>query len=268
MADLKAKAELTLSWVKGAQDMLGGICAYRIDGKDWADAYCEVTGYLIPTLVKWGEVRTALRCADYLVEVQNPNGSFNGLNSECGAFFDTGACLEGLQVAWELTLSSTYRDAASRAKDWMRRHITDMLARNMEIYQARPSALVGGESVIEAWLKPKWDRPLRSHYLAYWLEGVHRMGGNIREIADGLTITPPHLIPFEYSSGWEPVAGRYDLCATSQFAALFGSKTMVEAVAEHVRDDGGVPLDPARSHEAFSWCAKFFLDAVFAVTHA
>jgi hypothetical protein len=264
MTDLKAKAELTLSWVERAQkEGGGGIAAYYDEGSGWREPYLETTGYLIPTLVKWGRMDMAVRCADYLVSNQNPDGSFNGLGGTLGGFFDTGACLEGLQVAWELTLRSSYRDSADKARDWMRKNIDHAF---IEIYQARSAAILGGSAAIEAWTKPKWDAPLRSHYLAYWLEGIHRMGGDIHEQLSGWK-GPDRLIPFEYLPGWIAMGARRDLCATSQFAVLLNDVEMVEAVAEHVRADGGVPLDPDRPHQAFSWSAKYFLDSVFAVTH-
>ena len=57
--------------------------------------YPEVTGYLIPTLLKVGEVELALSFARWLVTVQNADGSFSLDDPRHKYVFDTGQVVRG-----------------------------------------------------------------------------------------------------------------------------------------------------------------------------
>src|SRR5688572_1332740 len=82
----------TLNFLRSLQKENG---AFR----GWPDGpeYPEITGYLIPTLLQWGEVEMAVRAAEYLAIAQNKDGSWNGVDGVPAAF-DTAACVEGLRA--------------------------------------------------------------------------------------------------------------------------------------------------------------------------
>lgn len=78
--------------------------------------YLEVTGYLVPTLIKAGQWHLARQYADYLVYMQKPNGSFNGPDGK-EYVFDSAQALRGLVEAarhWP-----EYKDAAVKTADFI-----------------------------------------------------------------------------------------------------------------------------------------------------
>ncbi|KON98332.1 hypothetical protein AF333_03020 [Aneurinibacillus migulanus] len=58
--------------------------------------YPEVTGYFIPSLIRWGEKKLALQYARWLVSIQNEDGSWNDPLGLTAYTFDTGQILKGL----------------------------------------------------------------------------------------------------------------------------------------------------------------------------
>lgn len=59
-------------------------------------AYPEVSGYYIPTLIRFGQIERARKYANYLICIQNANGSFMEPRGEIEYTFDTGQILKGL----------------------------------------------------------------------------------------------------------------------------------------------------------------------------
>lgn len=58
--------------------------------------YPEVTGYCIPTLLEVGEHELAKKFAQFLITIQNPDGSFSAANTSNEKFvFDTGQVIRG-----------------------------------------------------------------------------------------------------------------------------------------------------------------------------
>jgi len=58
--------------------------------------YPEVSGYFIPTLLKFGDKKRALNFASYLVKIQNEDGSWSEPEGRIKFTFDTGMVLKGL----------------------------------------------------------------------------------------------------------------------------------------------------------------------------
>ncbi|MEY3288678.1 MAG: hypothetical protein RLZZ419_920 [Pseudomonadota bacterium] len=83
---------LALDWVdKNTNDKSGvKVCA------DSVNAYPEVTGYYIPTLLNWGERKRAIEFATWLISIQNPDGSWFDPEGKTPYTFDTGQILKGL----------------------------------------------------------------------------------------------------------------------------------------------------------------------------
>ena len=79
--------------------------------------YPEVTGYYIPTLIKWGEKELAKSYADYLLTIQNEDGSWNEPSGQFKYTFDTGQILKGL---WEFVDSDEkYKKAFLKGCDYI-----------------------------------------------------------------------------------------------------------------------------------------------------
>ena len=83
--------------------------------------YPEVTGYFIPTLLKFSDEARAIGYADYLISIQNEDGSWNDPGGAVAYTFDTGMILKGLVALVEAGLDrhGSYRCAAIRGADWI-----------------------------------------------------------------------------------------------------------------------------------------------------
>ncbi|MEJ2629718.1 MAG: terpene cyclase/mutase family protein [Acidihalobacter sp.] len=130
-ADAACKA--LARWLAAAQDAsgCGGVCAYYdLRRADWAAAYPETTGYIIPTLCDYAQAgqepeyrERALRMADWECEVQLPDGGVRAglMNAPqvSPTVFNTGQVLFGWARAFEETGVERYRKALHRAADWL-----------------------------------------------------------------------------------------------------------------------------------------------------
>ena len=191
------KVTTTLDYIKGLELQSGGIA-----GWNGAPAYPEVSGYLIPTLLDYGERELAVRLADWLVSIQNDEGSFCDMYGQKRSF-DTAAVMEGLRIIG-------YRKAALNARDWLIRQVRKdgavrITPENDEthLYTMRVSALLGYRDGAKYWMGQEWE-DTREHYVAYALEGLWNMG-----YKDFVRVK---LAVQEWDND--------DLCANAQFAIL------------------------------------------------
>jgi len=109
-ARVKSKLQRIKQWCRGPQTTLVERCRRALE---WAQrntapgagvkithrrglAYPEVSGYYIPTLLKWGEKELALQYARWLVSIQNKDGSWSDAGGKEPYTFDTGQILKGL----------------------------------------------------------------------------------------------------------------------------------------------------------------------------
>lgn len=82
--------------------------------------YPEVTGYYIPTLVRWGYRELALNYAEWLLQAQKEDGSWYDTDDRAPYIFDTAQILKGLIAARELYKNTdTIDDAIQRGIDWI-----------------------------------------------------------------------------------------------------------------------------------------------------
>jgi malonyl-CoA O-methyltransferase len=103
---------LALDWLRSQQVAAGGIKV----ASDRSDAYPEVTGYLIPTLLRYGETESAVRCLRWLAEVQQTDGSY--LSPEgLSLAFDTAQALRGLLAG--IGLEKQASECARRAAEYV-----------------------------------------------------------------------------------------------------------------------------------------------------
>jgi hypothetical protein len=202
--------------------------------------YPEVTGYLIPTLLSYGEKKLAKQYADWLVEIQNENGSFNDQDGN-PTVFDTGAVMEGLRAIG-------YDENAARAENYLR----GVIGNANQLYNLRVCGLLGIERKMEL------PDVYRMHYYAYALEGLYLLG-HTRKVKSELKKYEGRneLLPY-----WSNSSG-VDTCATAQIACLMmksnlDASGLIAAVRSQVDNEGGV-LEPYQARP-LSWTAKYYLD--------
>ncbi len=103
-----------LQWLRAHELPTGGIRVHATH----PNAYQEVTGYIVPTLLDYGEDEFAARSLRWLARVQKPGGAFTDPDRDRPYVFDTGQALRGLLAGMELVPEA--RDAAGRAADYLR----------------------------------------------------------------------------------------------------------------------------------------------------
>ena len=122
----------SLEWMKQAQDygMDDGFSSHYEEGVGWHASYPEVTGYIIPTMIKIGKqnddndsVKRGIRAANWLLSIQNKSGSFNGRlvdePTPTPVVFNTGMIIFGLLSVYRETNNTSYLNSAIRAGNWL-----------------------------------------------------------------------------------------------------------------------------------------------------
>ncbi|MDY0226077.1 MAG: methyltransferase domain-containing protein [Desulfomicrobium apsheronum] len=89
---LKTKINKSLHWLHTYSPKKSGV---SISNKNLIP-YPEVTGYFIPTLLQWGETDLATQYTHWLIDIQNPDGSFSAPGTTSSFVFDTGQIIRGL----------------------------------------------------------------------------------------------------------------------------------------------------------------------------
>ncbi|MGH8124550.1 MAG: pectate lyase, partial [Rhodanobacteraceae bacterium] len=126
---LKAAAE----WLARAQDATGsgGVSAfYDAAKRQWAGAYPETTGYIIPTFFRYADFsgqpeyrERAIRMAAWESDIQLPDGGVRAGTLDAKqvvpTIFNTGQVLFGWRAAWRQTGDTRFRDSLVRAADWL-----------------------------------------------------------------------------------------------------------------------------------------------------
>ncbi len=102
-----------LSWIRSHRAQGGGMVVSSRD----RTLYPEVTGYLVPTLLRHGEQETALAVARRLVAAQRPDGSFTDPAGRASYAFDTGQVIRGFAAA--LPFAPELEEPLARACRWL-----------------------------------------------------------------------------------------------------------------------------------------------------
>jgi hypothetical protein len=224
------KVTKVLDYIKSLELPSGGIRGWR-----GSPAYPEVSGYLIPTLLNYGENDLAYRLAHWLANIQNDDGSYNDMHGQKRSF-DTAAVMEGLYCAG-------YEMSAFDAKQWLINQVREDGAVRItpengktHLYTMRVSGLIGSQKGAEYWKSNHWP-DTREHYVAYALEGLW--------LLDDYGFIVNKLIGRDWRSD--------DLCANAQFAILhhqagLDATPFVNLVESH------------RGELSNSWTAKWILD--------
>jgi len=108
-----------LGWL-GAQELPGG--GIRVHSAH-PRAYPEVTGYIVPTLLNYGQQELAARSVRWLTRVQKADGAFTDPDRDQPYIFDTGQALRGLLAGIGLVPEAP--NAARRAVDYLHGQMLD-----------------------------------------------------------------------------------------------------------------------------------------------
>lgn len=263
----------TVQWLYEAENNSGGISAWRYQDTRYADPYPEITGYSLPTMWRNGANDLAIRCANWLVSIQNKDGSYNGID-RVPRPFDTAAIIEGLLFTFGWADNERYLEAAKKALDWTRTQISNEgylynspREKKDEAYNLRASAIINNRQELAYWRGHGLIHGgLRTHYLAYALEGALNLGDT--ELAEyhlkELYANHKGLMPFVVGERWEDLNAGADVCSTIQMAILFHRmgwdvSNYYDALLPYIHENGGVPQSPSDRRE-IAWAAKFWLD--------
>ena len=102
-----------LGWLHAQELPGGGIRVHSAHPR----AYPEVTGYIIPTLLDYGQPEMAVRSVRWLTRIQKPDGAFADPDRDQPYIFDTGQALRGLMAGIDLVPEA--QEAAHKAADYL-----------------------------------------------------------------------------------------------------------------------------------------------------
>ena len=147
-----------IAWLGRAQDRSlshdGGVARHFSLINGWSTSYPETTGYIVPTMITYGQetgnrdaIARARRMLDWLVEIQFPEGGFQGgmvhQVPRVPVTFNTGQILMGLAAG--ACLDSRYLEPMRKAADWLvatqdadgcwRKHPTPFAAAGEKTYE-------------------------------------------------------------------------------------------------------------------------------------
>lgn len=276
-------------WLKSIQNSDGGIAGV-VERDSKSASYPEVSGYLIPSLLAWGEQEFAGQLADYLVNVQSANGGYKGLRTDDEQVFDTAAVFWGLRYATQFKKNQKWDTAKINALSYCYDCLDGGLLRvshkenRKEIYTVLSSALCGFDIPITAIpTQTFYAKADRLHYLAYAVEGLAQYDSKVGRftplIKDLLEKSKQFIMPvgsfapglYKYTTRSLDSENIADVCATLQFGILFylyGYKDFATklfgTVQQYVNSDGSVSLTP---QEKLSWTAKYYLDLEYVLEH-
>lgn len=117
---LRSRPAQALAWVEAHHLPQGGICVQS----GHLAAYPEVTGYLVPTLIRGGSRGLAAELTRWLLCVQRADGSFTDPDEGKAYAFDTGQALRGLLAAEAAELVPHTGESARRAADFLLTYMT------------------------------------------------------------------------------------------------------------------------------------------------
>ena len=288
--------ERALGWIADQSIPGQGIRVTSADSR----AYPEVTGYLIPTLLSWGERNRALRYARWLISIQHPSGAW--LDPAGRAYtFDTGQVLKGLLAA--LPIMPEARDPIYRGCDWLLTQIEDsgrvhtpdasqlvlphgrVVPDSIHLYAIEPLRRAAGElgraeyreaveRVLHYYLSQRalTDFDTLSHFHAYVIEALIDLDCRDRA-AEGMAEVErlqrrDGSVPAYRHVRWTCVP------ALAQYAVIWfrlgchgPAERVFRRLCELQNRSGGFFGSHGRGHEYFPklevpWAVKYFLDAL------
>ena len=264
-------------------------------------SYPEVTGYIIPSILDWGERDMSIRLAEWLISIQNPDGSWNASDNKIAYTFDTGQILKGLISL--VDEKPQYKEAIIKGCDWiMTKQRTDG---SIETPDDSAWGLPGGKCVPEAihlyalqpilaaskkWNIPKYEECVKkalgfylaqpdltdfntlSHFHAYIIEGLIDLGQT-----DRAKKAMAEIEKYQNKNGSVPAYPDVRwICSTGlfQYAVCWyklndlqkGNKVFAYACKLQNKSGGWYGSYGKKAeyfpNEEISWSVKYFLDAL------
>lgn len=126
----KSALDKAAGWLMTAQNanIDGGMGSYHLINK-WSPSYPETTGYIIPTLIKYGNthdqpkaLNSALMASGFLLKIQAESGGWQGGRigeNKPEIVFNTGQVIRGMIAAFELSGDHKFLDSAAKAGRWL-----------------------------------------------------------------------------------------------------------------------------------------------------
>ncbi len=116
--------ELAAKWLLAAQRPDGGYSHSYNLLKGWSASYPETTGYIIPSMLGISAITndsfssSAVRAGEWLLKIQNEDGSFSDLNGK-KQVFDSGQIIYGFLALYDYSRDKKWLDAAVRSGEWL-----------------------------------------------------------------------------------------------------------------------------------------------------
>ena len=287
-----------LQWVTAHSILKQGI---RISNRQ-ISSYPEVTGYFIPTLLQYGELEFAVALGQWLVQIQNQDGSWSEPAGGIPYTFDTGQVLKGLVAIlprlpevepairrgcnWLLTqIQSSGRVTTPDKGEWQLPH-GELISENIHLYALEPLRQAGAyfqetryteacERALAYYLQQTDLTAFNtlSHFHAYVLEALVDLGYPALA-AQGMS----HIELLQRRDGAVPAYPDVNwVCATgiAQYAVIWyklGQRERAQKALEYLckiqNSSGGFYDGYGRGanyfpDEEISWAIKFFLDAYY-----
>lgn len=117
--DWKNTTERAKNWIINNSIKGEGI----INNSQYYKSYPEVTGYYIPTLLRWGFRGLAVTYADWLCSIQHEDGAWYDTEDKEPYVFDTAQILKGLVAIY--SIKPEVKDCIIKGCDWLLGQITD-----------------------------------------------------------------------------------------------------------------------------------------------
>ena len=107
-----------ISWIE-ANTIVEKTGKSIINNTNCLKGYPEVTGYYIPTLIRWGYRELAIDYAKWLISIQHDDGSWYDTFDQMPYVFDTAQILKGLLAAYSIWPDENVKNAIIKGAMWL-----------------------------------------------------------------------------------------------------------------------------------------------------
>lgn len=107
-----------ISWIE-ANTIVEKTGKSIINNTNCPKGYPEVTGYYIPTLIRWGYRELAIDYAKWLISIQHNDGSWYDTFDQMPYVFDTAQILKGLLAAYSIWPDENVKNAIIKGAMWL-----------------------------------------------------------------------------------------------------------------------------------------------------
>jgi len=257
---LAERIEAALGWLGRAECAEGGLSGHG----ERVNPFPEVTGYAIPSLLRWGRRTLAERLVHWLVDTQRPDGLFPAyagcesvpVRERPGSFFDSAMVLLGLRAWSEMEPSTAVLSACLRCEAALQKAEPTWSAAD-PIYMTLARAVIG-----RLHAPPNSEGTHRLHYLLYSIQGERMAGLDCARWPirfENLPFPAPYWVHV-FHEVVHPTCSDVCVCGNFQYAWLFGDKALFDKLCCLQLPDGGFPSQPGGPN-GIVWAAKYFLDA-------